>query len=310
LNLRRPHACLLPEIHMTTIAFLGLGQMGGPMALNLVKAGHTVRAYDVMPAAVLNAAAGGCVACHAVAEAVEGAQVVVTMLPTTQTMEDLYLGSGNLLNLAAAGTLLIDSSTVAPASPRKVAQAAQQKNLAFIDAPVSGGVAGAAAGTLTFICGGEAADVERARAVLSLMGKNIFHAGGHGAGQVAKICNNMLLAIHMAGTAEALQLGVDNGLDPKTLSEIMLKSSGRNWSLELYNPFPGVMDNVPAARAYEGGFKTRLMNKDLSLAMEAAQASASATPMGALARSLYALHGRGGNDELDFSSIQALFGKA
>lgn len=295
---------------MTTIAFLGLGQMGGPMALNLVKAGHAVRAFDVVPAAVQKAGEGGCTACASAADAVQGAAVVVTMLPTTQTMEDLYLGAGNLLALVAPGTLLIDSSTVAPASPRKVAQAALAKGLAFIDAPVSGGVAGAAAGTLTFICGGDSADVERARPFLLHMGKNVFHAGAHGAGQVAKICNNMLLAIHMAGTAEALQLGVDNGLDPKILSEIMLKSSGRNWSLELYNPFPGVMDNVPASRGYEGGFKTRLMNKDLSLAMEAAQASGSATPLGALARSLYALHGRGGSDDLDFSSIQALFAKA
>jgi len=233
---------------MTTIAFLGLGQMGGPMALNLVKAGHAVRAYDPVPAAVQKAQEGGCTGCATVADAVQGAQVVVSMLPTTQTMEDLYLGAGNLLGIVAPGTLLIDSSTVAPAAPRKVAAAAKQKKLAFIDAPVSGGVAGAAAGTLTFICGGDAADVERARPILSQMGKNVFHAGDHGAGQVAKICNNMLLAIHMVGTAEALQLGVDNGLDPKTLSDIMLKSSGRNWSLELYNPYPGVMENVPASR--------------------------------------------------------------
>lgn len=294
---------------MSTIAFLGLGQMGSPMALNLVRAGHTVRAFDVVPAAVQQAAAGGCTPCDTVADAVQGAQFVVTMLPTTQAMEDLYLGDGNLLGLVAPGTLMIDSSTVAPAAPRKVAEAAGQKGLAFIDAPVSGGVAGAAAATLTFICGGAVTDVERARAVLLQMGKNVFHAGTHGAGQVAKICNNMLLAIHMAGTAEALQLGVDNGLDPKTLSDIMMKSSGRNWSLELYNPYPGVMENVPAARNYEGGFKTRLMNKDLSLAMEAAQSSGSATPLGALALSLYALHGRGGAEDLDFSSIQQLFAR-
>ena len=294
---------------MTTIAFLGLGQMGGPMAANLVKAGYTVRAFDVVAAAVAKAAEGGCTGCGTVAEAVQGAGVVISMLPTTQSMEDLYLGDGGLLARVAPGTLLIDSSTVAPSAPRKVAHAAKLKKLAFIDAPVSGGVAGAAAGTLTFICGGEPDDVERAREVLSCMGKNVFHAGGHGAGQVAKICNNMLLAIHMAGTAEALQLGVDNGLDPKVLSEIMLKSSGRNWSLELYNPYPGAMENVPASRGYEGGFKTRLMNKDLSLAMEAAQASGSTTPLGALARNLYAMHGRGGADDLDFSSIQALFAR-
>ncbi len=296
---------------MTTIAFLGLGQMGGPMALNLVKAGHVVRAFDVMPAAVEKVKAGGCIGCATVADAVQNAQVVITMLPTTQSMEDLYLsGNTNLLALVAKNTLLIDCSTVAPQAPRKVAAAATIHNLAFIDAPVSGGVAGAVAGTLTFICGGEAADVEHAKTFLSSMGKNVFHAGSHGAGQVAKICNNMLLAIHMIGTAEALQLGVDNGIDPKVLSEIMLKSSGRNWSLELYNPYPGVMDNVPASRHYEGGFKTRLMNKDLSLAMEAAQVSGSTTPLGALARNLYAMHGRGGADELDFSSILQMFGKA
>lgn len=298
---------------MTTIAFLGLGQMGGPMALNLVKAGHTVRAYDLMPAAVAQAQAGGCIACATVAEAVQGAQVVITMLPTTQSMTDLYLGSGTgsgaLLTLVAANTLLIDSSTVAPEAPRTVAAAAARKQLAFIDAPVSGGVAGAAAGTLTFICGGDAAAVEAARPILLQMGRNVFHAGGHGAGQVAKICNNMLLAIHMAGTAEALQLGVDNGLDPAVLSDIMLKSSGRNWSLELYNPYPGVQDNVPAARGYSGGFKTRLMNKDLGLAHEAARASASATPMGDLARELFLRHGSAGADDLDFSSIQQLFAR-
>ncbi|MFZ5757486.1 MAG: 3-hydroxyisobutyrate dehydrogenase [Pseudomonadota bacterium] len=294
---------------MSTVAFLGLGQMGGPMALNLVKAGYGVRVYDPVPAAVQQAQAGGCTACTSAREAVQGAQVVITMLPTTQSMLDLYTGAGDLLSAAAPGTLLIDSSTVAPEAPRRVAEAARAKQLAFMDAPVSGGVAGAAAGTLTFICGGDAAAVERARPFLLAMGKNVFHAGAEGAGQVAKICNNMLLAIHMIGTAEALQLGVDNGLDPKTLSEIMLKSSGRNWSLELYNPYPGVMENVPAARNYGGGFKTRLMNKDLMLAMDAAQASGSTTPLGALARNLYALHDRNGAADLDFSSIQQLFGR-
>jgi 3-hydroxyisobutyrate dehydrogenase len=294
---------------MTTIAFLGLGQMGGPMALNLVKAGHVVHAYDPVAAAVQKAQEGGCSGCATVVAAVQGAQVVISMLPTTQSMEDLYLGSGILLGIGAPGTLVMDSSRGAPLAPRKVAAAAAQKKLAFIDAPVSGGVGGAVAGTLTFICGGDSAAVEQARPILSQMGKNVFHAGAHGAGQVAKICNNMLLAVHMIGTAEALQLGVDNGLDPKTLSDIMLKSSGRNWSLELYNPYPGVMENVPASRNYDGGFKTRLMNKDLGLANEAARASHSATPMGDLARELYLRHGGDGADELDFSSIQTLFGK-
>jgi 3-hydroxyisobutyrate dehydrogenase len=164
-------------------------------------------------------------------------------------------------------------------------------------------VAGAAAGTLSFLCGGIADDVERARPFLAVMGKNIMHAGPAGAGAVAKICNNMLLAVHMIGTCEALQMGVDNGLDPKVLSDILLKSSGRNWSLELYNPWPGVMDTVPASREYAGGFQVDLMNKDLGLAMEAALHSKSSTPMGALAKQLYGMHATHGNGKLDFSSI-------
>jgi 3-hydroxyisobutyrate dehydrogenase len=178
--------------------------------------------------------------------------------------------------------------------------------VAVLDAPVSGGTAGAAAGTLTFIVGGEAAALDRARPVLSVMGKHIFHAGGSGAGQVAKICNNMLLAIHMIGTAEALQLGVAHGLDPVVLSEIMRVSSGGNWSLEKYNPWPGVQPNVPASRDYAGGFGSGLMLKDLGLAMEAALQVGAATPLGAQARSLYALHVAQGQGGLDFSSILKL----
>ncbi|MEM1232455.1 MAG: NAD-binding protein, partial [Pseudomonadota bacterium] len=175
-------------------------------------------------------------------------------------------------------------------------------------APVSGGTAGAEGGTLTFIVGGEAEALERARPFLEIMGSKIYHAGGSGAGQTAKICNNMLLAIHMAGTAEALALGVNSGLDPAVLSEIMKESSGGNWSLNVYNPYPGVMDGAPASRGYEGGFLVDLMAKDLGLAMQAAEQSGSTVLLGALSRQLYALH-RGENDagRLDFSSIQQLF---
>ena len=201
---------------------------------------------------------------------------------------------------------MIDCSTIAPAASRKVAEAAQSLGLEFIDAPVSGGTAGAAGATLTFIVGGTAAALERARPLLAAMGKNIFHAGGSGAGQVAKIANNMLLAIHMAGTAEALALGAANGLDPKVLSEIMSKSSGRNWSLEIYNPWPGVQDGVPASRGYSGGFGTALMLKDLGLAAEASIASGSAIPLGELARNLYAIHATH-SAGLDFSSIINLY---
>jgi 3-hydroxyisobutyrate dehydrogenase len=230
------------------------------------------------------------------------------MLPASRHVEALYLGADDLIGQIAPGTLVIDCSTIAPVASRKVAQAAVARGLAFIDAPVSGGTAGAAAGTLTFIVGGETAALERARPYLEKMGRNIFHAGGSGAGQVAKIANNMLLAIHMAGTAEALALGVANGLDPQVLSEIMVKSSGRNWSLELYNPWPGVQENVPAARGYSGGFGSALMLKDLGLAAESSIASGSAIPLGELARNLYALHSTQ-SGALDFSSIVNLYRK-
>jgi 3-hydroxyisobutyrate dehydrogenase len=291
---------------MSNIAFIGLGNMGGPMALNLIKAGHALRVYDLSAAALDTARGAGAAVAASPAEAVAGAEVVISMLPASRHVESLYLGADALIEGIAPGTLVIDCSTIAPASSRKVAEAAQASGLAFIDAPVSGGTAGAAAGTLTFIVGGDAAALERAKPYLSAMGKNIFHAGGNGAGQVAKIANNMLLAIHMAGTAEALALGVANGLDPKVLSEIMVKSSGRNWSLELYNPWPGVQENVPAARGYSGGFGSSLMLKDLGLAAEASIASGSPIPLGELARNLYGLHSQNAGP-LDFSSIVNLY---
>jgi len=294
-----------------TVAFFGLGNMGGPMAANLVKAGFRVRAFDVVPASVQQAVQDGCSAAATEQAAVEGADVVVSMLPDGAIAERLYIDGAGLLNLIGPATLVIDCSTIAAASSRRIAAAGKTRGIRVVDAPVSGGVAGAQAATLAFMCGGKAADVEAAREVLQHMGANIFHAGASGAGQIAKICNNMLLAIHMIGTAEALQLGVDNGLDPAALSNIMLKSSGCNWSLEKYNPWPGVMETAPASRGYQGGFMVRLMQKDLGLAMGAALASHSSTPMGALAQSLYNLYGElGGEDNtgLDFSSIQRLFG--
>ncbi len=293
------------------VAFFGLGNMGGPMAANLVKAGFSVSAFDLVPASVEKAVADGCSAASSEKDAVAGADFVVTMLPNGAIAEALYIDGAGLLDLVESSAVLIDCSTVAASSSRRIGAEARKRNIRAIDAPVSGGVAGAAAGTLAFMCGGEAADVEAAKEVLKHMGANIFHAGPSGAGQVAKACNNMLLAVHMIGTAEALQLGVNNGLDPKTLSEIMLKSSGCNWSLEKYNPYPGVMEGVPASRNYSGGFMVKLMQKDLGLAMEAALASKSATPMGALASNLYNLYANTGdkdNSDLDFSSIQRFFG--
>ncbi len=292
---------------MTTIAFIGLGHMGLPMARNLLKAGFALRVFDLQQSAVDSLAAEGATASASAAEAVAGAQVVVSMLPASRHVEGLYLGESGLLQQIAPGSLVLECSTIAPESARKVHAAASARSIALLDAPVSGGTAGAAAGTLTFMVGGDAAVLERARPVLSAIGKNLFHAGPDGAGQVAKVCNNQLLAVQMIGTAEALALGVANGLDAATLAEIMRQSSGGNWVLEKYNPWPGVMENAPASKGYSGGFMSQLMAKDLGLAQEAAQLTASSTPMGALALQLYRLLLKQGHGELDFSAVQKLF---
>lgn len=289
------------------IAFIGLGNMGGPMALNLLKGGFAVTVFDLSASAVARLTEAGATAADSASAAAQQAEVVITMLPAGKHVEAVYLNEGGVLDHAPAGALLIDCSTIAADAARKVAAAAQARGFTMIDAPVSGGVGGAAAGTLTFIVGGSTEALEQARPVLEKMGKNIFHAGDSGAGQVAKICNNMLLGILMAGTSEALALGVANGLDPKVLSDIIAKSSGRNWATELYNPWPGVMDNVPASREYSGGFGTDLMLKDLGLAEEAAISAKQAIPLGAQARQLYALHSGLGHGGLDFSSIVCLF---
>jgi 3-hydroxyisobutyrate dehydrogenase len=292
------------------VAFVGLGNMGGPMALNLHKAGFQVNAFDLSVAACDLLRNQGLSIAASAADALPDAEVVISMLPASQHVEALYLGDGSapgLMEKIAPGTLVIDSSTIAAATSRKVATAGAKRGIAVIDAPVSGGTGGAIAGTLTFMVGGSAADLERARPVLEKMGANIFHAGEAGAGQTAKICNNMLLGILMIGTSEAIALGVANGLDPKVLSEIMRRSSGGNWALEKYNPLPGVMENAPASKGYAGGFGTDLMLKDLGLAQENAAAVRAATPLGGLARNLYAAHSLAGDGALDFSSIIKLF---
>ena len=288
---------------MSSIAFIGLGNMGGPMAANLLKAGHHVTVFDLVAQSIQTLVEQGAQSATSAAQAVGDAEFVITMLPASKHVEALYLGDDGLLKHCPSSALIIDCSTIAADSARRVAQAAAERGLRMIDAPVSGGTGGAIAGTLTFIVGGEAQDLARARPLLEKMGKNIFHAGAAGAGQVAKIANNMLLGIAMAGTAEALALGVANGLDPKVLSEIIIKSSGCNWSIEKYNPWPGVMENVPAARGYAGGFGVDLMLKDLGLASEAAISTGSVIALGELARNLFALHSSQGHGQLDFSSI-------
>lgn len=284
------------------IAFIGLGNMGGPMAANLVKAGHVLSGFDLSAPALERLAGQGGRVAKSIADAVRDAEVVITMLPAGEHVLAAYDGPEGVLVNAAPNAVLIDSSTVPPEVPRKLATLARPGAL-LLDAPVSGGTAGAAAGTLTFMVGGDEALVERMRPLLAQMGRAIHHGGPLGAGQTLKLCNNMLLGILMAGTSEALRLGIANGLDPKVLSEVMKQSSGRNWTLEVYNPCPGVMETAPASRGYTGGFATDLMAKDLRLAHGAALSSDVATPLGDLARRIFEVHRAGGHGPQDFSSI-------
>ncbi len=289
---------------MAKVGFIGLGNMGGPMAINLVKAGHAVTVFDLVQAACDELAEAGAAVSASAQEAALGKDYVISMLPAGKHVAGIYLGDDGLLAQLDSSTTVLDCSTIDAATAREVGEAAAAAGIGFMDSPVSGGVAAAAAGTLAFMCGGSAETFEAARVILADMGKNIFHAGPAGAGQVAKGCNNMLLAIHMIGTCEALEMGARNGLDPAVLSEIMLASSGRNWSLEVYNPYPGVMDTAPASNDYKPGFMVDLMVKDLGLAMEIASQSEVDNPMGQLARKLYSDHQEAGNGQLDFSSIQ------
>lgn len=288
---------------MAKVAFIGLGNMGGPMATNLVKAGHAVAVFDLSEAALAQLREAGATVAASAAEAAAGVDYVISMLPAGKHVAATYLGDDGLLAQLDSATTVLDCSTIDAATARSVGEAAAGLGIGFMDSPVSGGVAAAAAGSLAFMCGGSADTFEKARVILADMGKNIFHAGPAGAGQVAKGCNNMLLAIHMIGTSEALEMGARNGLDPKVLSEIMLASSGRNWSLEVYNPYPGVMATAPASNDYKPGFMVDLMVKDLGLALEIAQQCNFDNPMGQLARELYSQHQQAGNGQKDFSSI-------
>ncbi|CAE6737137.1 3-hydroxyisobutyrate dehydrogenase [Xanthomonas arboricola] len=294
---------------MSKIAFIGLGNMGGPMAANLSKAGHQLRVFDLVPAALDAAVAAGAHAASSAHDTLADAEIVISMLPASRHVEALYLGEAGILAQIPEGALVIDCSTIAPASARKLAAEAQARGLAVLDAPVSGGTAGAVAGSLTFIVGGAAQVLERARPVLQAMGKNIFHVGDNGAGQVAKLCNNMALGVIMAATGEALALGVAQGLDPAVLSQMMAVSTGRSWATEVCNPWPGVLPNAPASRGYSGGFGNDLMLKDLGLVAESAVQAGVSIPLGELARNLYAINSQAGNGALDFSSVIKLVAK-
>ena len=294
---------------MARVAFIGLGNMGGGMAANLAKAGHDVRAFDLSDEALANAKKAGCLPGESAAEAVKGAEAVVTMLPAGRHVEQVYTDS--VFDDADGNAILIDCSTIDVETARRVAEAAGERGLAMVDAPVSGGIAAANAGTLTFMVGGSASAFERAEPFLSEMGKAVIHAGASGAGQGAKIANNMLLGATMIATCEAFALAERLGLDPQKFYDIASVSSGQSWSMTSYCPVPGVGPESPADRDYQGGFAAGLMLKDLRLAMAAAKASGADTPMGARAAELYEAFADAGADNaaLDFSAIIRTLGE-
>ena len=290
---------------MKTIAFIGLGNMGGPMAKNLLKAGWSVSAFDLSAPALADVVSAGARAAVSARDATTDVDVVLSMLPAGQHVEAVMLGDDGLFAHLPDGTLVLDASTIDAMTARKLHAAASEAKLAFMDTPVSGGVAAAQAGTLAFMCGGAFDAFLRAKAVLSAMGdeNKIFHAGSEGAGQVAKAANNMLLAIHMIGTCEALAIGAANGLDPAVQSEIMKASSGNNWSLQVYNPWPGVMPGTPAENDYVPGFMVDLMVKDLGLAAELARQSEVDAEFGEKARTIYQALQKRGFGRSDFSVV-------
>lgn len=283
------------------IAIIGLGNMGGGMAANLVKAGHEVHAFDLAEAALAKAAENGCTPFTDVRTAVAGVEAVVTMLPNGKIVESVYMG--DVVGHAPASALLLDCSTIDVETARRVASAAETGGYAMVDAPVSGGIAAANAGTLTFMVGGSDEAFARAEPILAAMGKAVIHAGASGAGQAAKICNNMLLGATMVATCEAFALAAKLGLDLQTFYDISSRASGQSWSMTSYCPVPGVGPQSPADNGYQGGFATALMLKDLNLAMAAAGAADASVPMGERAAALYAAFDAAGNGGRDFSAI-------
>ena len=288
---------------MATIGFIGLGHMGLPMACNLVKAQHAVHGFDAAAGPVKVLADAGGTGAISIAKAVAEAELVITMLPEGRHVRSVYMDPGGVLASAPPEALLVDCSTIDVETARTVAAAAAARGFSMLDAPVSGGVAGAQAGGLTFMVGGSAAAFARAQPVLARMGKAVIHAGGPGTGQAAKICNNMMLGIQMISVCEAMALAQRLGLAADRLHEISSVSSGQCWSLTSYCPVPGPVPGSPANRAYQPGFTTAMMLKDLKLAQAAGQAAGACTPLGAQACQLYHLFALGGNEGLDFSAI-------
>jgi 3-hydroxyisobutyrate dehydrogenase len=286
---------------MTTIGFIGVGNMGLGMAANLAKAGHKVVAFDLSADAVQKAVDAGCTAAGSASDTVDGSDALVTMLPAGQHVRDVY--GHHVFKWAKPGMVLMDCSTIDVQSARDVGQLASDKGLNMVDAPVSGGVAAASGGTLTFMVGGTAAAFALAQPILAQMGKTVIHAGDIGAGQAAKICNNMLLGISMIGTCEAFALAQKLGLSEQVFFDISSKASGQNWSMSSYCPVPGPVPSAPSNRDYEGGFATALMLKDLKLALDAASKIGAAVPLGAQAEALYQTFANLGGAGKDFSAI-------
>jgi 3-hydroxyisobutyrate dehydrogenase len=288
---------------MSRIGFVGLGNMGLPMAQNLIKAGHQVEGVDLNPAAIEKLRASGGTVVEFAKVAAARADVVITMLPAGKHVREVYLGPNGIVENANPGTLLIDCSTIDVETAREVASAAEARGLLILDAPVSGGVGGAAAGTLTFMVGGSMQAFTRAQSILEKMGKTVVHAGGPGNGQAAKICNNMILGVSMIAVSEAFVLAEKLGLDHQRLFDISSKSSGQCWSMTTYCPVPGPVPSSPANRDYQAGFTAAMMLKDLRLAQEAAKASGAQTPLGADAERIYSSYAESGEGARDFSGI-------
>lgn len=285
------------------IAFIGLGNMGGSMAQNLLKSGQQVFGYDLSEVALQNFATAGGIICESPSAAASQADIVITMLPAAQHVRDVYLGDHGVLSVLKAGSLCIDSSTIDPQTIQEIAKIGQTKDIEICDAPVSGGTLGAKDGTLTFMVGADDQTFEAAKPVLSLMGKNIVHCGAVGTGQVAKICNNLILGISMTAVAEGMALGVKLGIDPQALAGVINSSTGRCWSSEVYNPWPGICENAPASRNYTDGFASQLMLKDLGLAVEAAKHVDQPVLLGNIVQEMYREQSQGNGAKLDFSSI-------
>ena len=288
---------------MATVGFIGLGNMGGPMAVNLIKAGHQVKGYDLSQAAIANFTESGGNSVASAQDAARDVDVVVTMLPAGAHVRAVYLGEGGVIETARGGTSFIDCSTIDVQTAREVAQAAADAGFEMVDAPVSGGVAGAAGATLTFMVGGSSDGFAAAQPFLEVMGKNIVHAGDAGNGQAAKICNNMILGISMIGVCEAFVLAEKLGLDHQKLFDISSTASGQCWSLTSYCPVPGPVETAPSNRDYQPGFTAAMMLKDLKLAQEAAQGTGAPTPLGAQATAIYSLFDAAGHAQTDFSGI-------